>query len=92
MFRNSICGNGRTNIARATPHLFDRVTDTSYKAYVRNVACQNAFNRINLEGEDPNALEKAYGEFDTQVAESVATGSTRHARFKTKTTGPTEVA
>jgi hypothetical protein len=51
--------------------VFDRKTGSSRKANVRNVSCQNAFNRIHLDGMNHNALEEAMSEFETKLAETL---------------------
>lgn len=52
--------------------VFDRKTDKSFRANVKDVACQNYFNRIELDGMDPDALEKAMSEFETGLARALA--------------------
>ncbi len=39
--------------------VFDRKTDKSFRANVKDVACQSYFNRIEVDGMDPEELEKA---------------------------------
>lgn len=39
----------------------------SFPTHVRNVASSRDFNRIEADGLDPNALEKAYGDFENQA-------------------------
>lgn len=39
---------------------------------MRDVACQNYFNRIEMDGMDPDALEKAMSEFETKLADTLA--------------------
>jgi hypothetical protein len=48
--------------------VFDRKRKKSYKSNVKDVACQNYFNRINVDGMDHEALEKALSEFETKLA------------------------
>jgi uncharacterized protein DUF4238 len=51
--------------------VFDRKTHTSFRANVRDVACQNYFNRIEVNGMDPEELEKAMSEFETKLADAL---------------------
>lgn len=51
--------------------VFDREQQRSFKKNVREVACQNYFNRIHLDGMDPNGLERAMSEFETGLAEAL---------------------
>jgi len=51
--------------------VFDREEKRSFKNNVRDVACQNHFNRIHLDGMDPNELESAMSEFETGLAEAL---------------------
>ncbi|MDH2348135.1 hypothetical protein [Bradyrhizobium sp. SSUT77] len=39
--------------------VFERKKPQSYKNNTQDVACQNYFNRIQLDGMDPDALEAA---------------------------------
>lgn len=48
--------------------VFDRKTDKSFRANVKDVACQNYFNRIELDGMDPQELEKGLSEFETRLS------------------------
>lgn len=52
--------------------VFDRRSDSSYRANVKDVACQNYFNRIKLDGMDPEALESAFSEFETNLAAALS--------------------
>ena len=52
--------------------VFDRKKDKSFRANVKDVACQNYFNRIEVDGMDPNALEKAISQFETKLADALA--------------------
>ena len=52
--------------------VFDRKTDKSFRANVKDVACQNYFNRIEVDGMDPEELEKALSEFETKLAAALA--------------------
>ena len=52
--------------------VFDRKTDKSFRANVKDVACQNYFNRIEIDGMDPEELEKAMSEFETKLAGALA--------------------
>ncbi len=52
--------------------VFDRKTDSSFRANVKDVACQNYFNRIEVNGMDPEELEKAISEFETKLASALA--------------------
>jgi hypothetical protein len=51
--------------------VFDRVSDKSFKSNVKNICCQNAFNRIEVDGMDPNALEEAMSEFESKLANAL---------------------
>lgn len=51
--------------------VFDREEGRSFKSNVKDVACQNYFNRIYLGGMDPNALESAMSEFESGLAEAL---------------------
>lgn len=51
--------------------VFDRKEERSYKNNTHDVACQNYFNRIYLDGMDPDALESAMSEFETGLAEAL---------------------
>src|SRR5258708_3238109 len=48
--------------------VFDRKTDKSFRANVKDVACQSYFNRIEVDGMDPEELEKAMSEIETNIA------------------------
>src|SRR5665213_2121752 len=52
--------------------VFDRKTDDSYRANVKDVACQNYFNRIEVDEMDPKTLEKAMSKFETKLADAIA--------------------
>jgi Protein of unknown function (DUF4238) len=51
--------------------VFDRKTDKSFRANVKDVACQNYFNRIDVDGMDREELEKAMSEFETKLADAL---------------------
>jgi Protein of unknown function (DUF4238) len=51
--------------------VFDRKADKSFRANVKDVCCQNYFNRIEVDGMDPDALEKAMSEFETKLADAL---------------------
>jgi hypothetical protein len=51
--------------------VFDRVERRSFKSNVKDVACQNYFNRIHLDGMSANQLESAMSEFETGLAEAL---------------------
>jgi len=51
--------------------VFDRKIDKSFRANVKDVACQNYFNRIEVDGMDPEELEKAMSEFETKLADAL---------------------
>jgi Protein of unknown function (DUF4238) len=51
--------------------VFDREEERSFKNNVRDVSCQNYFNRIYLDGMDPDALESAMSDFETGLAEAL---------------------
>ncbi|MFK4719672.1 DUF4238 domain-containing protein [Bradyrhizobium niftali] len=50
--------------------VFDRKKAQRYKNNTQDVACQNYFNRIQLDGMDPDALEAAMSEFETKLADA----------------------
>jgi hypothetical protein len=52
--------------------VFDRKTDKSFRANVKDVACQNYFNRIEVNGMDPEELEKAMSEFENKLTGALA--------------------
>lgn len=52
--------------------VFDRKTGKSFRSNVKDLACQNYFNRILVDGMDPEALEKAMSEFETRLADALA--------------------
>jgi hypothetical protein len=52
--------------------VFDRETGKSFRANVKDVACQNYFNRIEINGMDPDELEKAMSQFETKLADALA--------------------
>lgn len=62
--------------------VFDRKIDKSFKANVKDVACQNYFNRVEVDGMDPDELEKAMSGFESELAGALAV-STRHDHWKT---------
>ncbi len=51
--------------------VFDRETGKSYPANVKDVGCQNYFNRIEVSGMDPDEFEKAMSEFETNLADAL---------------------
>jgi hypothetical protein len=52
--------------------VFDRKKDKSFRANVKDVSCQNYFNRIEADGMDPDVIEKAMSEFETKLAQALA--------------------
>ena len=62
--RNFATGSGRK--ARITA--FESKTGLSFKTAVRNVGAIRHFNRIEVQGQDPNALENALAEVEAQIA------------------------
>ncbi len=50
----------------------DGVRKTTFETVPRNVAGQRDFNRVELEGIAPDALEAAFSGFETEVAASIA--------------------
>lgn len=59
--------NGFTG-AKGQLFVVNRPTGHSFRTIPDNVAGENYFNRIEVEGMDPNALEKALAEFEAEVA------------------------
>ncbi|MGY3236702.1 hypothetical protein ACVMAJ_003592 [Bradyrhizobium sp. USDA 4448] len=51
--------------------VFDRVEARSYKNNVKDVACQNYFNRIAIGGMDPDVIEHAMARFETDLADAL---------------------
>jgi hypothetical protein len=52
--------------------VFDRETGKSYRTNVKDVGCQNYFNRIEINGMDPDELERAMSKFETRLADALA--------------------
>ncbi len=44
--------------------VFDLTTDRLFRTKPRNVAFEKHFNRIEADGQAPDALEKAFGQFE----------------------------
>ena len=51
--------------------VFDRLAGRSYKSNIKDVACQNYFNRIEVDGMDPDIVENAMGRFETDLADAL---------------------
>jgi hypothetical protein len=49
----------------------NRPTEKTFRTAPDNVAGENYFNRIEVEGMDPNAVEKALSEFESEVAPAI---------------------
>lgn len=49
-------------------HVWDFPSRKRFKTKPRNVAAMRDFGRIDVDGKDPNALEKALGQFESQLA------------------------
>lgn len=50
----------------------DLVDGKSFTTLVRNVAAVRDFNRIDIDGHDPNSIEQAYASFEGPTAEALA--------------------
>ncbi|MBO6805733.1 DUF4238 domain-containing protein [Thalassospira sp.] len=61
----------------------DFVRGRAFRPWIGNVAAKRDFNRVDLPGVDPNALEKAYGKFETPLAEALERISASRS-FKTE--------
>ena len=59
----------------------NRPTGHSFRTAPDNVAGENYFNRIEVAGMDPNALEKGLAEFEGEVAPALG-GSGRSRSLK----------
>jgi hypothetical protein len=46
----------------------DRPSEKTFRTDPKNVAAERDFNRVDVQGMDPNAVEKALGEFEGKVA------------------------
>lgn len=57
---------------KAKVNAFDLTQAKRFETLVRNVASQRDFNRIDAEGQHPNALEDAYAEFEAEAAPAIA--------------------
>lgn len=60
----------------------DLVSRSIFQTKPRNVAAERDFNRINADGQDPDALERALGEFEGRAA-SVIRGIRESGRLPT---------
>lgn len=60
---------GFTDTGTRYGHLFvsDLVSNSVFRTKPRNVGAKRDFNRIDVDGQDPDALEKAFGEFEGRV-------------------------
>ncbi len=48
--------------------MINRPTEHTFRTAPNNVAGENYFNRIEVEGMDPNAVEKALAQFEGEIA------------------------
>ena len=48
--------------------VIDRPTEKSFRTAPKNVAAERDFNRVDVEGMDPNMVEKALAKFEGEVA------------------------
>ncbi|MDO8289945.1 MAG: DUF4238 domain-containing protein [Parvibaculum sp.] len=65
--RGFAAGVGR----QAKLHVIDIKDRRAFSTLVRNVASRRDFNRLDIDGVEPNALEKAYGQFESQASEAI---------------------
>lgn len=56
---------------KATFRVVDLGERKVFRTLVRNVAAKRDFNRIDVEDQHPNALEEAYGHFESEAATSI---------------------
>ncbi|SAK53330.1 hypothetical protein AWB82_01801 [Caballeronia glebae] len=57
-----------TGSKKAQIFVLDAQTQRSFVTTPQNVAAERDFNRIELDGEDPNLIESSYAEFEARVA------------------------
>jgi len=51
--------------------VFDRITRTTFKTGINNVAAERDFNRFETDGQDPNAIERAMAAFETELSDAL---------------------
>ncbi len=56
---------------KARIYVVDLKRQTSFRTVVRNVAGRRDFNRIEADGADPNALERAYSDLEGAAAQAI---------------------
>lgn len=56
---------------KARVEVIDLEKLTQFRTLVRNVGAQRDFNRLEIEGIDPNALEKGYGHLESSAAAAI---------------------
>jgi hypothetical protein len=56
---------------KARINVCDKVEKKCFSTLVRNIAAIRDFNRIDVEGHHPNALEDAYAEFEGPASEAL---------------------
>jgi hypothetical protein len=51
--------------------VFDLVSSSIFRTRPLNVAAERDFNRIDLDGQDPDALERSLGEFESRAVSTI---------------------
>jgi uncharacterized FlaG/YvyC family protein len=51
--------------------VFDYEKRKRFETVPRNICAQRDYNRINVEGQDPGAIEKKYAEIESEIARSL---------------------
>ena len=51
--------------------VFDYKNRKRFESIPKNVCAQRDYNRIDVEGQDPNAIEKKYAEIESEIAKSL---------------------
>src|SRR5262249_54981456 len=77
LYLNSFC----CDLKREQLFVIDAVEKQSFQTRPRNVAAERDFNRVDIDGLPPDALEVAFNAFETEVAASIErTSERRHLR------------
>ena len=53
-------------------HVFDRQTRKTFKCATENIGLERDFNRVNVEGHDPDAFEAGVAKFENELAPALA--------------------
>jgi hypothetical protein len=64
-------GFGRSTSKNSKVTVIDLERERQYETAVKNVGAERDFNRVDVEGVAPDALERAYSGFEDKVAQSV---------------------